>query len=75
LLVLGFELTDALMLGGQGLAYSRLTELFGIGQCQPVPHSRLAQSHVPAHLADIEPLDADHQNDLQLEAGVKDSSS
>ena len=54
--------------------YSRLTELFGTGLCQPTPHSRLAQSHVPAHLADMEPLDADHLNDLQLEARVKDSS-
>ena len=61
------------MLDGQGLANAGLTEFFGIGLCQPAPHGRLAQPHIPAHLTDIEPLDADHLNDLQLEARVKDS--
>jgi hypothetical protein len=74
LLVLGFELADALLLSGQRLADARLTQLFSIELCQPASDGRLSQLHVSADLAHAQALRSDHLNDLQLEARVKDPS-
>jgi hypothetical protein len=74
LLVLDFELANALLLGCQWFANTWLSKLLGIELGKPASDSRFAQFHVPADFADAEVLMADHLNDLQLEAGVKDSS-
>ena len=74
MLVLGFELADALLLGGQRLADARLTELFSIDLRQPASHSGLSELHVSADLLNAQALPPDHLNDRQLEARVEDSS-
>ena len=64
MLVLDFELTDALLLGGQWFADAGLPELLGIELRKPASDGRLAQLHVPADFADAEVLMADHLNNL-----------
>ena len=72
--IFSFELPDALVLRGEGLAYSVLPQLFRFKLCDPAPDSALTNLHIFADLANTQALDFDHLSNLELEARVKDSS-
>ena len=58
------------MLCGQRLADAALSQLLSFELHEPAG----AQAHVFADLCDAQSLRFDHLNDMQFEAGVKDSS-
>ena len=63
-----------MLLSGQRLADGRMTKLLSFDLRQPPSHRNLSDLHVSADLHNAQALPADHLNDLQLEACVKDSS-
>lgn len=71
--VLALQLANALVLCTQGFANAALPQLFGLELKQPAPDGGGAQAHIFTDLTDAQALNFDHLDDLQLEAGVKES--
>ena len=72
--IFGFQLANALLLGGDGLADTAQAGLLGFNLAEPAPDNTLHEAHVLANLLETQALDFDHLNDLQFEACVKASS-
>ena len=74
MLVLGFELADALLLGSHSLADARAPCGLLTSLRQPSPHGRLTELHVAADITHAQSQLANHLHDLQLELRVECSS-
>ena len=72
--VFALQLANALVLCGQGLADTALPQLLSLKLHEPAPDGGGSQAHVFADLPNAQALNFDHLDDLQFEAGVKDSS-
>ena len=72
--MLRFQLANALVLGGEGLANIRQTGLLGFKLAEPAPDNTFYEAHVFADLPHTQALGLDHLNDLELEARVNASS-
>jgi hypothetical protein len=74
LAIFRFELANALVLGGDGLANTRQTGPLGFKLTELAPDDTFKQAHVLADLLETQALSLDHLNDLEFEACVKASS-
>ena len=73
-MILGFQLANALVLGGDGLANARQTCLLSFKLAEPAPDDALHEAHVFADLLETQALGLDHLNNLEFETRIKASS-
>ena len=74
LAVFALQLAHALALCGQGLGDAALPQLLSFELHELAPDAGGTQAHIFADLPNAQALGFEHLNDLQFEAGVKDSS-